>query len=266
VAGSPVVCLRVKAPLCLQQKVVCACYDETQLLSHEQAPPGFSSTAGQLKMGCSHTLFSEDTKRPITAMSGSLPQAPDSCPSRWAWWKGEEPAIGSADQIATSEGGEHWLLPWKQREPVSSISTPPPPSISARNLRLCMATWNVGSEISIFGKGVGAGGVDDKSGELLRDLKRILRDGCSSGEEYDVVALTLQEGAEPQVLQDIEQILREDFGSEWYTASAAFAQAHGAIDVGPFYNLSYLHPLPYSHEYAEWCLCRRAYPLAEGWR
>jgi len=167
-----------------------------------------------------------------------------------------------APQGLTTAGCSHVIYK-NERPDVTQTGTSlvePEESCAAREealgkdaLRICMVTWNIGSERQVMGNGVGAGGIDDTHGELKRDLRRLIQEACSD-RAHDLVTITLQEGSEPQILEDANEVVREVLGENWEVAAYTFAKAFKDIERARSYSgykgISFLHRLPSQHKYA----------------
>lgn len=223
------VCLRARSP-CLQDKAVCGCYGSSGntttsnkyvFLSREEV-----ENRGLVEPeSCSHMIFREEARNPTDIGSSPLvPQA--TCQKRDATIRNEfaekHTALGNGNL---------------------SLGSP---------LRICMVSWNAGSERDVAGKGVGWGGVDDGKGELTSNLASILS-ACPSNDN-DIVALTIQEGSEPRVVGDIASIVKNQFGPGW-TITHAFAKGNEQVrrDTGytGYDGIDYIHEIHDSTEFAE---------------
>jgi len=186
------------------------------LVTRDQAPLFFAD-GDHTQMGCKHMIFREKNRASTDVGVSTLAPA-SSCRQR--------------------DDAQHTAL-------------------SGVPLRVCMATWNVGSEgqrgWGPVQAGVCWGGVDNETGELSHDLNVIL--GACPANDNDVVAVTLQEGSAPEVMEIFEQIINKTYGPEWVVAAHSFAKGNEKVARDKHYKgyrgNDWLHEIPAHSNFSE---------------
>lgn len=221
--SKPFVCMKA-ASKCLKDKAVCGCYaSDASLMTREQASENILEDT-HTHFGCTHMLFKDASPSPTNIGVSSL--APTfTCSAR--------------DEVIRKEFKIKFEKVYGVERDI------------AKPLRVCMVTWNVGSEraVPLSGAGVGWGGVE--GAELLHDLEEIL-DECSNVDN-SIVALTFQEGSDSSIVSKLEMVVQKKYGAGWKVQANAYAGGNDNMKRNKTYKgyedkdeiIDWMHELPH---------------------